>query len=378
MTGQGEQMGLCLLDMSGNEAELYVEEPGGSSRRSVTATMGCFDPMPLGPRQCPPVIPADMELAETTSTFYVTDVYRGSGMESVPRGTIKTIRVVEAPPKRHWTKSGQHWHIDTHQAPAMNFNCTNNKRILGDAPVEADGSAYFEVPSDRFVFFQLLDEQGRMVQSMRSGTTTQPGERTGCVGCHENRRTSVPPNEGPLAMRRPANKLKPWYGPEREFNYLAEVQPVFNKHCVECHDYGKEAGDALNLAGDLGLAFNTSYLALRTKSPMRWHEDKPGDPKALIKAVDDGPPQVLPPYAWGAHRSRLVDVLLGDHYEVQLDQESLDRVITWIDLNAPYYGNYASAYPDNLFGRSPLDNRQLARLAELTGVPVNGVTSERN
>lgn len=359
MTGQGEQMGLYLLDESGTEILLHAEAPG------------CFDPMPLASRPRPPIVPEDMELAETTATFYVADVYRGSGMEAVPRGTIKTIRVVEAPPKRHWTKPGQHWHIDTHQAPAMNYNCTNNKRILGDAPVEPDGSAYFEVPPDRFVFFQLLDEQGKMVQSMRSGTTVQPGERTGCVGCHENRRTSVLTGSMPLAMRRPPSKLQPWYGPTRPFNYLAEVQPVFDRYCVECHDYGKEAGDAINLAGDLGLAFNTSYLALRTKSPIRWREDKPGDPKVLVKAVDDGPPQVLPPYAWGSHRSRLVDFLRPDHYNVQLDPESLDRVITWIDINAPYYGDYASAYPDNLFGRSPLDDRQLASLAELTGVPVN-------
>ena len=31
---------------------------------------------------------------------------------------------------------------------------------------------------------------------------------------------------------------------------MAEVQPVFNKHCVGCHDYGKEAGKKLNLAPD--------------------------------------------------------------------------------------------------------------------------------
>ena len=39
-----------------------------------------------------------------------------------------------------------------------------------------------------------------------------------------------------------------------------------------------------------------------------------------------------------------------------------------MDLNAPYYPTYASSYPANLAGRSPLDDRQLARLEELTGV----------
>ena len=38
MTGKGEQMGIYLLDLFGNEVLLHAEAPG------------CFDPMPLGPR----------------------------------------------------------------------------------------------------------------------------------------------------------------------------------------------------------------------------------------------------------------------------------------------------------------------------------------
>ena len=69
----------------------------------------------------------------------------------------------------------------------MGWNDFNNKAILGTAPVEADGSAYFAVPADKFVYFQLLDEKGMLVQSMRSGTIARPGEQAGCVGCHEYR-----------------------------------------------------------------------------------------------------------------------------------------------------------------------------------------------
>jgi len=362
MTGQAEQMGIFLVDTFGNEILLHTESPG------------CFDPMPLGPRPRPPVVTTRVGQDGDAGTFYVADIYRGTGMERVPRGAIKTLRVVEAPAKRFWTRPGHHWHVDTHQAPAMNYNCTNNKRILGDVPVESDGSAYFEVPSNRFVFFQALDADGMMVQSMRSGTTVQSGEHIGCVGCHESRLSAVPGAQAerlPLALRRPPSELKPWHGPPREFNYLTEVQPVFDQHCVSCHDYGKPAGKVLNLAGDLGLVFNTSYLDLRTRSPFRWHPDSPDEQKPLIKAIDDGPPDVLPPYAWGSHRSRLVEAIRDEHCDVRLDRESLDRIVTWIDMNAPYYGKYASAFTDNLFGRSPLDDSQLARLAELTGVPVN-------
>jgi len=354
-----EQTGIFLLNAAdGSETLLHTDGPG------------CFDPMPVRPRERPPVISEQIDLTSATGTFYVTDIYKGTGMERVPRGTVKTLRVVEAPAKRHWT--GPLWEADTLQRPAMNYNCTSSKRILGDAPVEADGSVYFELPAERFVFFQALDADGMMIQSMRSGTSLQPGERAGCTGCHESRYDSQPPLSGvlPLALRRPPSVLKPWYGPERDFNYLAEVQPVFDAHCVRCHDYGKEGEKALNLCGDLGLAFNVSYVEIRRRSALRWYPDAEGQRKELVKPVDDGPPEVLPPYAWGASRSRLVDVLRGGHKDVTLPPEAFDRLVTWIDLNTSYYGIYASNFPGNPYGRSPLTFAQVERLAALTGAGI--------
>ena len=39
--------------------------------------------------------------------------------------------------------------------------------------------------------------------------------------------------------------------------------------------------------------------------------------------------------------------------KVKLDPESFDRIVTWIDSNAPYYPSYAGgAFRDNLYGRS--------------------------
>jgi len=354
-----ERTGIFLLDAaSGSETLLHADGPG------------CFDPQPLKPRARPPVIPGQVDLSATSGTFYVTDIYRGTGMERVPRGTIKTLRVVEAPAKRYWT--GPLWEADTLQRPAMNYNCTSSKRILGDVPVEADGSVSFEMPAERFVFFQALDKDGLMVQSMRSGTSLQPGEHAGCTGCHESRYDSQPPLTGvlPLALRRAPSVLKPWYGPERDFNYLAEVQPVFDAHCVTCHDYGKEGEKTLNLCGDLGIVFNTSFMEIRKRAPLRWYPDKPGQKKELIKPVDDGPPEVLPPYAWGACRSRMVDVIRSGHHGVKLSAEAFARIVTWIDLNAPYYGVYSSNFPDNPYGRCPLTFAQIERLAALTGAGV--------
>jgi hypothetical protein len=138
------------------------------------------------------------------------------------------------------------------------------------------------------------------------------------------------------------------------------VQPVFDKHCVDCHDDGTPGGKVLNLADDLNLLFNTSYTELRRKG--------------YVRVVGAGPADVQPPLSWGSHVSPLVRVLLEGHGDPEIDRhvtlsdEELDRVITWVDINAPYYAHYASAYRDNRYGRSPLTNAELARLHELTGM----------
>ncbi|MDR0724392.1 MAG: hypothetical protein LBF59_00090, partial [Prevotellaceae bacterium] len=361
--GKGERTGIFLIDIFGNETLLH-EEPG----------TGCFDPMPLISRKRPMILADAIDTTKTTGTFFVADVYRGSGMETVPRGTVKTLRVIEAPPKRFWTIPI--WEADTYQRPAMNYNNTNNKRILGDVPVEEDGSAFFEVPADRFVFFQALDEDGMMIQSMRSGTSLRPGETTSCIGCHEGRYEAPTSAKSsyPMALKRAPSRLKEWYGEERNFGYQTEVQPVWDKYCISCHDFGKKAEKSLNLSADVGLVFNLSYLELRRRTSFRWYPDSLNTPpRELIKPVDDGPPEVLPPYAWGAHRSRIISFLRGEHQGVRLDKESFDRIVTWIDLNTPFYANYETNFPNYLFGRSPLDDAELKRIAELTGVKVNSV-----
>ncbi len=350
MTGTGEEMGIYLVDLFGNEILVHKEPPG------------CFDPMPLTPRERPREIPSRIDLARQEGTFRVENVYLGSGMEQVEPGSVKFLRVVESPEKRFWT--GPAWDGGTgQQAPGMAWDDFNNKRILGTVAVAADGSAEFSVPADTFVYFQLLDEKGMMVQSMRSGTIVRPGEAVGCVGCHENRRTTGQWEYTARTEQQSPQKLRPWYGPPRLFSYTAEVQPVLDKHCTRCHDYGQEAGQKLNLAGDLGFVFNTSYVELRRKG---W-----------VRVVGAGPAEVQMPKSWGSHASRLTEVLLHGHgkaeidHEVQLDPESFDRIITWIDINAPYYPTYAGgAYGENPYGRSPLTGPELGRLGELVDVKI--------
>ena len=351
--GPRPEMGLFLVDVFGNEVLVHAEAPA------------CFNPVPLAPRPVPPVLPSRRDFEGRPATVYVVDAAQGTHMKGVKRGDVRWLRVVESPEKRHWTVPT--WGGQGVQRPAMNWHNFENKQILGTVPVESDGSVHLEVPSDTYVYFQLLDADGMMVQSMRSGVVFQSGERVSCTGCHEDRLASPPPRSDPanptLALRRVPSTLDGWHGPPRPFSYMAEVQPVWDRHCVTCHDFGKPAGAKLNLAGDRDLFFNASYEALH----QRWNR-KDG----YLRTVGAGPAETREPGTWGSRASPLVALLRKGHHDVRLNAEEWDRVVTWIDLNAPYYPSYASAYPANSVGRNPLDPDEMARLRALTGIDLDG------
>lgn len=343
LNARTEETVLCYVDRDGNDVVLLRERPG------------IHNPVVLAPRRRPPVLATRRHFdgQNAPARFYLHDVYVGTHMKGVKRGSVKSLRIVESPPKRNWSSGS--WLGDGQQAAAMNWHNFENKRILGTVPVEADGSAYFEVPANTFLFFQALDAEGKMVQSMRSGAYLQPGEIQGCVGCHENRlESAAPPSaEVSLALRRAPSKLTGWRGKTKLFSFREDVQPVLDRRCVSCHDYGKPAGKKLNLSGGRGLVFNTAYTDLwATKA---------------VTCAGGGPAEILQAYSWGSHASKLTKYLYG-HGDVRLTDEERETLITWMDLNAPYYPTYDSAYPENPGGRAPITTAELKRLQALSGV----------
>ncbi|MCL3781671.1 hypothetical protein EMN47_14900 [Prolixibacteraceae bacterium JC049] len=340
-----KKQGLYLVDIFGNETLLHSEEKN------------CYDPMPLSPRSMPHTLSTKRNYKTETGRFYVQNVYEGTHMKGVKPGSVKYLRIVESIEKKSWTTPA--WNGQGVHRPAMNWHSFECKKIWGTVPVEEDGSAYFEVPADRFVYFQLLDKDKMMIQSMRSGTMVQSGETLGCIGCHEDRRMAPPSTHGytPLALAKKPHTMNGWYGKPRNFGFTNEVQPVLDKKCVSCHDFGKKAGKQLVLAGDRNPFFNAAYMEL-------WMKKK-------IKAIGAGPAEVQPAYSWGAKQSKMIQALEKGHHGVKLTKEELERIATWIDLNAVYYPDFISTYPNNMVGRSPLNNKQTKRLIELTKVDLN-------
>ena len=333
---------IYLLDVFGNEVMVHED------------SMGCASPMPLAPNPRPAMIPSRRDYGNGDGVFFVENVYEGTHMEGVKFGTVKKIRVVEAFSKRGL--SPECWSGSGDQSPGVNWLDFNTKQILGTVPVERDGSAHFAVPCDRFVYFQLLDENDMMVQTMRSGTSIHSGEKMSCVGCHESRSSSSLSDNSKsltLAAKRTSSKLQPWFGPPRPFSYQKEIQPIFDRYCIQCHDFDKEGADSIILAGDRNPSFNASYMEL-------WK-------KRYVGGIGAGPAANMPAKSWGSHVSPLIRLLKEGHKDVELDDESMNRLITWVDLNGPYYPTTLSAYPESRPGRCPLNDVELITLGWLKG-----------
>ena len=306
----GSPWGIYLVDVFDNL--LLLAERAGQA---------LLEPVPLRSRPRPPAIPDKTDLERDDALVYLADVYAGPGLEGVPRGTVKALRVYEF--HYAYPSMGGHKHVAVEGAWDVH-------RILGTVPVRADGSASFRVPANTPLAVQPLDEEGKALQMMRSWFTAMPGEVLSCVGCHESQNTS-PPVKPTLASRRAPEDIQPWYGPTRGFSFKREVQPVLDRHCVACHD-GREGERGVRLADlrrkaeDGWGGFTPSYLALHP------FVRRPGPESDYHLQM---------PLEYHADTSELIQMLAKGHHGVELDGEAWERLITWIDLNVPDHGTWS-------------------------------------
>ncbi len=214
-----------------------------NGRRELLAwhpTLSCNQSLPLAPRPVPPVIPGAVDLAKSTGAYYLQNVYAGPGMARIQRGTVKKLRVVglqyRAAGIRSNSNGGPGGGAMSSTPVSVGNGAWDVKVVYGEADVHPDGSAYFEAPARTPLYFQALDERGHAVQTMRTWSTLQPGERLSCVGCHEPRpqAPSVERSQATAGEAAP-RPLRPFYGPPRGFSFAAEVQPILDRHCIGCH-----------------------------------------------------------------------------------------------------------------------------------------------
>jgi hypothetical protein len=345
-------------------------DPGTSCFAGTTAAtqyqfyrdpdISCWQPMPLKVRPRPPVatINLDSDLADKNlAVVSVQDVT--FGMENVPKGAVKYLRVMEQLP-RPWT-ARHFWGGDEqglqHAAISRNNHLAAQVR-WGVVPVESDGSANFVVPANRAIFFAALDKDYRLIQQERTFVNYKPGERRACIGCHETPKDVPPVSSFPIAFQRSPSEPGPQAGEttgHKVLSYPDDVQPIWDKNCISaCHSPDKKAGN-LDLSGSLSTLYSTSYEQLIDRRSWLFGFNVDEDPR--------NPPETaryMPAYSLYGNNSVLLkmlgvpitltgdwanqagkaDSLAKSHATVKLTSAELQTLSEWVDTNLQYYGHY--------------------------------------
>jgi hypothetical protein len=321
----------CFLAASGNTLVL-MDETGATEEllklppEDLAAGLQCHEPRPVMVRDREPVLQPRTKPEQRDGHMLLANVNHGRNMTGMKPGEIKKLLVLETLPMPiHYTGGME---------PISYGGTFTLERILGTVPVEEDGSAFFEVPALRSVFFVALDENDMAVKRMQSFTSVQPGETLSCVGCHEHRTETARADFHSLAaLRKPAAKIEPIHDVPEVFDFPRDVQPVLNALCTDCHGYektprgGPRAG-RLILAGDRGPMFSHSYYMI-----------------TIARLFSDGRNQPRSNYApreLGSSASRLLTMLDGSHYGVKATAHQKKLLRLWIESAAAYPGTYAA------------------------------------
>ncbi|MFQ5597589.1 MAG: hypothetical protein ACE5GK_06005 [Nitrospiria bacterium] len=165
---------------------------------------------------------------------------------------VKEVRVIAAVP----SMSG----VGREDIGATNFE---RQKILGYAPVEADGSFRVSVPADTALTLHVVDSKRRSFKVKENWLQVRPGEDKTCNGCHSPRRGNPQrlATES-IALNRAASPLSP--PTIAVIDYLSHLQPIFDAKCITCHSISNPAGTGpaagLDLNGDQsGAGFPISY-----------------------------------------------------------------------------------------------------------------------
>jgi len=350
---------LSLLDEAGRETML-LKDPAVS----------LWHPFPLVPRERPPVptgLTVDSQLAaQGLARCVVTDIYvgmDGHNGRGVNRGDVKYIRILEQIP-RPWSARknyGDDTKGSTHTHSFIGDGLLSVKVQHGVVPVEEDGSAHFLVPAGRAIYFQALDANYCAIQTERTYVNYNPGEVRSCIGCHETPDMAPPRSAAtPKALLRSASLP----GPQRTqteaklvFDYDRQIQPILDKHCVECHG-AKELQAGLDLRGT---PIETSSVSYRSLLKLAQTERKLfGERKYRNEDAAMNDIHYIPPYQLGALSSPLAAMING-RQRTTLDEQAVNQytakltethpdlklsdtekliLTNWLDINCQYHPSY--------------------------------------
>jgi hypothetical protein len=181
--------------------------------------------------------------------IYGLDVYLNDLGHELPGGTVKRLRVVEGLPlgRSHPLGPGA-----IPMAP---------RRLIGESPVEKDGSYHVHLPAELPVQLQILDGDGLALHTSGWIWARYKG-RQGCIGCHEDPERT-PPSRFVDALRKPGARLMLPPERRRSVDFRSDIAPIVDARCSGCHGEGKRVRlDGGLAAKDATGRFSRAYATL--------------------------------------------------------------------------------------------------------------------
>lgn len=289
---------LVLRDLAAGTEEVLLSDP----------TWHWVQAQPLRARARPDGRSTVVNLDYETGVLFGLNCYDADARMSpwLEAGSIRRLRVIEGVPA-----TGQ---------PAAPLA----RRLLGEVPVEPDGSFNIEVPADLPIELQTLDEDGLALATC-GWIWVKQRENRGCIGCHEDPERT-PENLFVKAVQRPPVALTLPPDRRRSVSFRKTIHPILERRCagVDCHS-GTEAGWQLGTGSDAArqtyeqLAARVELSRPARTSRLAWHllgrqTSRPWDP-----APDPSPrsyQRMPPPEA------------------TPLSDLERQRLLEWLDLGA--------------------------------------------
>jgi len=329
------------------------------------------EPVPFMKTPVPHTRPDRTVRGSKEAQVYIANIYEGPGLKGIPAGTVKNLRLYTYT-FGFKNEGGLYGSIGLDGPWDM-------RRTLGTVPVNPDGSAYFKVPANTPIAVQPLDAEGKSMQVMRSWFTARSGEYLSCAGCHEKQ--SFVARAPRVAANIPLEEIRPWRGPERNFEFAREVQPVLDAFCVRCHNQpdppqSEMFGDKRWKPDLRGTSMLTNW---NTRMHGRVYPQFGGKFSVpyfnLVRFVRhpgiESDIHLFEPMEWHADTTELMMMLDKGHHGVKLSEEARDRLVTWIDFNTPYHGRWQTIVGNEAIGRECLREE---RRAKYVGVRQNHET----
>jgi hypothetical protein len=170
----------------------------------------------------------------------LSDVYRG--LDGVPPGTVKYLRILEQVPKP-WAAEVDPCRGEDRSADGFggHLAVSWNSHIWITVCTASCRSKRMARPSSRCRAPEpVFSGPGRdlmAVQRMRTFVNFEPGEQRSCIGCHEHRRQAPASRQTLASALSPALPVaQPGETAPRPLYYPTDLQPIWDRHCVGCHD----------------------------------------------------------------------------------------------------------------------------------------------